>query len=228
MGTLIVCAALGNSLGTGTQAGERHDDAEASPSLAMTDLAEETDLIVHQAAHVVDRCRFLHEIGKTHLDMAGFGFQAIHHLPQDILERFHANLAIAAVEDFDEARHMGALEFMRQAHGHVEADDGVLFALAAVPDPHRVQKVLDADLVYGNPAGVGAALNVVEGGGENKSIHFWRSLSPGQCQRIEFGSAFPPKAALSSAARRSRGPAVINTNRPRWSSDGRTGRDAGG
>lgn len=68
-----------------------------------------------------------------------------------------------AIQYFDEARHMGALEVMRQIHVHIEAGDGILFTATLVLNPDRVQDVLDAYFVNGNAACVGPALNIFYG-----------------------------------------------------------------
>jgi hypothetical protein len=65
-----------------------------------------------------------------------------------------------------------ALEVVRQVHVHVEVGDGVLLAVAAVAHPHRVQDVLDPDLVDRDLARVLAALDVnhLGGGGAHLGV----------------------------------------------------------
>ena len=65
---------------------------------------------------------------------------------QHAAERIDRDLALV-VQDLHEARHVRALEVVRQVHVHVEVGDGVLLAGGAVLDPHRVADVLDADAV---------------------------------------------------------------------------------
>jgi hypothetical protein len=57
-----------------------------------------------------------------------------------------------AVQDLDEARHVSALEIMRQIHIHLETGDRVLLAPRSVLDPHGVENVLDPHLIDGNLA----------------------------------------------------------------------------
>jgi hypothetical protein len=68
------------------------------------------------------------------------------HLRQHLAEGVDRDLAFV-VQDLDEARHVRALEVVRQVHVHVEVRDRVLLAARAVLDPDRVADVLDADLV---------------------------------------------------------------------------------
>jgi hypothetical protein len=88
------------------------------------------------------------------------GLQLLRHLRQDVLEGLDADLLFVGVQDLHEAGHVGALEVVRQVDVHVEGGDGVLLAVAAVLDPHRVADVLDADLVDGDMPDVLAALHV--------------------------------------------------------------------
>src|SRR4029077_6131504 len=92
-------------------------------------------------------------------------------------KRLHRDLALA-VQDFHEARHMRALEVVRQAHVHVETGYRVLLARGSILDSHRVADVLDAHAVDGQFARVEARLHVLDlgdgsarelGGGERRS-----------------------------------------------------------
>src|SRR5205814_10329978 len=96
---------------------------------------------------------------------------------QHAAKRLHRDLALA-VQDFHEARHVRALEVVRQAHVHVETGDGVLLTRGSILDPHRVADVLDAHAVDGQLARVAARLHVLDlgdggarelGGGERRS-----------------------------------------------------------
>lgn len=69
-----------------------------------------------------------------------------------------------AVQDLHEARHVRALEVMRQTDIHVERCDGVLDAFGFILDLDRVANGFDADLVDGYLAGIGGALYAVIGG----------------------------------------------------------------
>ena len=53
------------------------------------------------------------------------------------------------VQDLDEARHVRALEVVRQVHVHVEVRDRVLLAGRAVLHAHGMIDVLDADRLIG-------------------------------------------------------------------------------
>ena len=52
------------------------------------------------------------------------------------------------IQDFDEPRHVRALEVVRQFDVHVERCDRMLNATVLVCDSHRVPDRLDTDLVY--------------------------------------------------------------------------------
>ena len=95
----------------------------------------------------------------------GFGFELLDHVAQHAREILDRNLAFVAVEDFNETRHVRALEVVRQADVHVEDGDGVLDAACLVEHPHRVPDRLDADAVDGDAAGVCEALYVRHDGG---------------------------------------------------------------
>ena len=79
--------------------------------------------------------------------------------------KLHSMLPFVAVQNLDEARHVRALEVLRQVHVHVEVGDRVLFPARPVLDLDRVVDVLDADLVDRDAAGVGQALDVLDRGG---------------------------------------------------------------
>jgi hypothetical protein len=65
--------------------------------------------------------------------MAFLGLELRHHLLQHRLERLHRDLALVRFEDLDEARHVRALEVVRQGDVHVEERDGVLCAARSAP-----------------------------------------------------------------------------------------------
>ena len=92
--------------------------------------------------------------------MAGFGFEAFGHLPQDIHEAVDGNFPFVAMQYLEEARHVRALEIVGQVHVHVEVGNGVLLTARTVLHAHRVQDFLHANPVDGNLAGIGTALHV--------------------------------------------------------------------
>jgi hypothetical protein len=91
-------------------------------------LADEGDVVVHQALHAGNRGRLVDEVGEAHLDVAGFGLEALTISRSIGSKVLHRDLALVAVEDLDEARHVRALEVVGQADVHVEHGDGVLHA----------------------------------------------------------------------------------------------------
>ena len=164
-------AVVGDFLRARAQAGHRHQHLGGVGVFAVFDRADEGDFVIEQALHAGNRRGLVDEIGEAHLDVARFGFQAFDHLAQHAFEVLDRNLALARVENFDEARHVGALEVMRQVHVHVEVGDGVLDAAALVRDPNRVADAFDADLVDGDLPGVGRALYVRHAGGVADVVH---------------------------------------------------------
>ena len=95
-------AALGDSLGARAQACHRDHDLDCHDLLAVADLADEADLIVHQALYARHRRRFVDEVWEIHLDMAGAGVQPFSHFAQHFLERLHRYFDIVVVQDLDE------------------------------------------------------------------------------------------------------------------------------
>jgi hypothetical protein len=55
---------------------------------------------------------------------------------------------------------MRPFEIVGEVHIHIEVGHGLLFTAASIPDPHRVEYVLDADLVDRYPPEVGSALYI--------------------------------------------------------------------
>jgi hypothetical protein len=132
---------------------------------AVTDLADEGDIIVEQALDAADGGLLVDEVGEAHLDMAHLRLQPLGHLREHLLEGLDADLLLVLVEDLHEAGHVRALEVVGQIDVHVEGGDRVLFAIAAIPYPDRMTDVLDANLVDGDLAGVGAGLDIGDGQG---------------------------------------------------------------
>ena len=153
----------GNLLRAGAQAGHRHQDLHGEALLALIDVADEGDVVVHQALDLGHRRSLVDEIGEIHLDVAGLRLEFFHHLAEHALEGVDRDLALMRVEDLDEARHVRALEVMRQAHVHVEIGDSVLHAARALAHLDRMADGLDPDLVDGEPARVLGTLNVGNG-----------------------------------------------------------------
>ena len=94
--------------------------------------------------------------------MTGIGVEPRGHFAEHRAERVDRDFALV-VQDLHEARHMGALEVVRQVHVHVEGSHGVLLAGRTVLDPDRVADVLDAHPVDRDAAGIRARLHVLDG-----------------------------------------------------------------
>src|SRR5574338_491173 len=180
---LVVRAVSGDLLRAGTQAGHRHHELHGKDVVAaLADFTDEGDLVVHQAPDAGNRCGLVDEIGEGHLDVAGLRLEALDHLAQHRFEGLDRDLALVAVEDLDDARHVGALELVGQADVYVEAGDGVLHATALVDDFHRVAYRLDTDLVDRDLPAVRAVLHVGHraghGGVHGRALSFVRKITP--------------------------------------------------
>jgi hypothetical protein len=160
---LVVRAVFGNALGARAEACHRHDDFHLEAFLALVDLPDESHFVVHQALDLRDRRGLVDEVRKRHLDVAGLGFQALNHLAQHQLEGFHGDLALVRIQNLDKARHVRALELVRQADVHVERRDGVLHFARALGDADGMADRLDPDLVDGELALVLGTLDVGDG-----------------------------------------------------------------
>src|ERR1700687_4371704 len=159
---LAVRAALRDLLRTGTQAGDRDHDLDPGVGLAAADLADQRGLVIHQALDARDRRALHDEERKRHLDMTGIGVEPRSHLAEHRSERVDRDLALV-MQDLDEARHMSALEVMRQVHVHIERSHRVLLAGGTVLDLDRMADVLDTDPVDRDAAGIRARLHVLDG-----------------------------------------------------------------
>ena len=160
MRALVVRAVGRNLLRARAQARHRHQDFHGETPLALVDIGDEGNVVVHQALDLGHRRRLVDKIGKIHLDVAGLRLELFRHLVEHALEGIDRDLALMRVEDLDEARHVRALEMMRQAHVHVEVGDGVLHAAGTLTHLDRMADGLDADLVDGEPARVLRTLHV--------------------------------------------------------------------
>ncbi len=60
---------------------------------AVADVADEGDVVVHQALHAGNRRRLVDEVREVHLDVAGFGFQLDDHVAQHRLGKFSTEIS---------------------------------------------------------------------------------------------------------------------------------------
>ncbi len=125
--------------------------------LAVADLADQRRLVVHQALDAGHRRALHHEIRETSSRCGRRRRPGASVISASIERNESTEISRSSVQDLDEARHVRALEVVRQVHVHVEGRDGVLLAGRAVLDPDRMADVLDADAVDRNAARVGAA-----------------------------------------------------------------------
>src|SRR5258706_2198626 len=160
MRALVVRPVIRDFLRAGAEPGHRYQHLHGEALPLLGDLADESDLVVHQAAYARYRRLLLDEVGKAHLDAALLRLEQLYHLLQHGLEALDRELALLRAQDLDEARHVRAFELVRQAHVHVEAGDGVLDAARALHDAHRMADRLDADLVDRQLARVGRGLDI--------------------------------------------------------------------
>ena len=73
MRALIVGSVPRDLFGAGTKTGDRYYHLGGHRVLAPGELADKRDLIVHQAPYARNGSSLGDEVGKAHLNMAGFG-----------------------------------------------------------------------------------------------------------------------------------------------------------
>src|SRR3974390_135431 len=215
---LVVRAVVGDPLRARAQARHRDDDLHLEALLALADLADESHLVVHQALDLRDGRGLVDEIRELHLDVARLSLEPLDHLVEHVLERFDRDLALVRVEDLDEARHVRALELVREADVHVEHRDGALGAARALRDLDRMADRLDTDLVDGELAPVLGLLDV--GNGKRVTdIHGEPFAGMARYWTILTCAPFPPFRSagweLNPSARESRRRCRRNPPRPR-------------
>ncbi len=171
--TLVVGAVLGDFLGAGAEAGYRHNDLDRGGDLAMADIADEGDFVIHQTLHAGNRSGLVDEEGEAHFDVAGFGFELDDHVAEHGREVFDRNFTFVAVQYFHEAGHVGALEIVWQTDVHVEHGDGVLDTDRFILNLDWVANRLDAHLVDRNVARISGVLNVGNAGFSGAHVLFF-------------------------------------------------------
>ena len=160
MGALVVRTALRDLLAAGAEAGDGHHHPHREGLLIAAPHAAERGAVVHQTLHAGHRCTLHHEQRELDVDMGGIGLELVDRVLQKPAERRHPDHALA-MEDLDEARHVRALEVLRQGDRHAEVRDRVLQGLRAVVHLHRMREAADADLVDGEPTLVLARLDII-------------------------------------------------------------------
>ena len=108
--------------------------------------------VFHEGFDPTDRGLFRDEVRKGQVQVGIVGFQAALDFREQVRDVPKRHLASAGVENLKEPAHMGALEVVGQAHGHVHPCDGVLDLVLPIQDLDRVGQVLDAHLVDGQGA----------------------------------------------------------------------------
>ena len=172
MRALVVCAVVGDFPGAGAEAGHGDDDARGHLRLAIANLANERDLVVHEAFDTGHRRPLVDEKGERHLDMADFRFEQSGHFSKHVLEGRNGDLALMVVQNRNKARHVRALEVVGQVNVHVESRNCVLLAIAAVTHANGVTDILDSDLVDGDLACIRATLNILDFAGRTAVCSF--------------------------------------------------------
>ena len=86
MGALIMRTVISNFLGTWTQASYRYNHLHGEFVAAILYFSDESYFIIQEAFNSGNWSRFVDEIGKRHLDMAGVRTQLFYHGTQNALE----------------------------------------------------------------------------------------------------------------------------------------------
>ena len=79
--------------------------------------------------------------------MTGLGVESARDLFEHGAKRVHGDLTFLLMQDFDETRHVGALEVMRQVHIHVEISNGVLVMTGSVSNTHWMDNIFYAHFI---------------------------------------------------------------------------------
>lgn len=77
------------------------------------------------------------------------------------------NVAVEAIEDFNEPAHVGALELMGQVHIHVDFGHGILNFSGLIPHRDGIGDFLDADFPDIDSPVIALALNIFHCFGRN-------------------------------------------------------------
>ena len=135
-------------LGARTQVRHRHRHAQRE-FVPIHVLADEAGPHFQERLLAGGRRGLLHEVREADNDVRPGGVEARYHLAEDVGHRAVVDVAAVAVEDLDEAAHVGAAEVGRQVHEHVDGSDGILVVALAVQYPYGQPHALDADAVDG-------------------------------------------------------------------------------
>ena len=94
--------------------------------------------------------------------MRAVALEPLGHFLEDVADVRHMDHWAVLGEDFNEAAHVGALEMVRQVHGHLQGRHGALNGVVLVAHLHRIAERLHAHAVDRNPAVVAFALGVFQ------------------------------------------------------------------
>ena len=168
---LVVGAVAGDFLGAGAEAGGGGTDAEDEIIAAVGGAFEGAD-VIHEALGAGDGGRFFDEIGEFHFNVGFGGVELGLDFVEDGDDEGGGDGLVVVVEDFEEAGHVRAFFVLGQRHVEADGGDGDLFAATGLPEGDGVVNALDADLVDGDVATVGGALDIGHGGVGNLGVGF--------------------------------------------------------
>ena len=145
----------------GQQAGDWRLHREGGLVMAgRVHLGAHRHLVIEQAGHAGDRGEFFNEIGKAHFDIAGTGFEPGQHGLHQGAQAGHVQRRGVGMQHLEKARHVRALDVVRQPDIHVDGRHRRLLGAAGALYPQRKLDRLDADAVDGDGAPVRAGLYV--------------------------------------------------------------------
>lgn len=101
--------------------------------------------------------------------MGFFRLESGFHLFKDYVETFRINVAMEAVQDFDEPAHVSAFEMVGQIHVHVNRSYRPLAFLGFVHHRNRVGDVFDPYLFNIDAAMIRLTLNVLHNACEDEA-----------------------------------------------------------
>ncbi len=164
-------AVVGDLLGAGAQARRRHEDLHRERVLRPAgDSPAPADLVVQPALHLGNRRRFGHEVGESHLDVTALRTQPSQHVEQQRPEASLVERTFQRLEQFDEARPVGASRNGRETHAQRECRHR-RDRQASVLDRDRTADIANARGLDAERATVGPRLDIRESQDPGAGVH---------------------------------------------------------
>ncbi len=157
---LIMGSVVTDFLGAGAEGSNGNPHPEKEVVAVAVGIPDEGAEVVHGCGETGDWGLALDEVRKLDLDVCGLGIEAFFQVVKDCRDRAHGELALVLSEDLQEARHVGALEVMRQTHGEGYLRGALLLLILPIEDSDGIKQITYTNLVYRDSACVWSALDV--------------------------------------------------------------------